>query len=233
VLFSFTDAAFNVPPACSVVFEKEWAPKTGSTAFVVDLPEEAGILWGMRLAELGYRPVPLYNALPFAIGDKPEIPTSRPISTVHVEPILGALVRESSTLDKLELSLTAPPAFLLDSDRRIAKTDIVPGVFDNRSVCFTTDFPSAAFLIEHGINKVVIVQETTKFAPDLTPVLIAWQRGGIKICRKLYEDLEPPAAVLVQKQSFLSWIWFRVTVALGFHRDELGVFGEIVPASSG
>jgi hypothetical protein len=48
-----------VPPACSVVFEKEWAPKTGSTAFVVDLPEEAGILWGMRLAELGYRPVPL------------------------------------------------------------------------------------------------------------------------------------------------------------------------------
>jgi hypothetical protein len=131
------------------------------------------------------------------------------------------------------LSLTAPPAFLLDSDRRIAKTDIVPGVFDNRSVCFTTDFPSAAFLIEHGINKVVIVQGTTKFAPDLTPVLITWQRGGIKIFRKLYEDLESPAAVLVQKPSFLSWIWFRLTVALGFHRGELGVFGEIVPASSG
>ena len=233
VLFSFTDAICTVPPTRSVVFQKEWVPKTSSTAFVVDLPEEAGILWGMRMAEFGYRPVPLYNALPFAISDKLETPTSRPISTVHVEPILGAVVRESSTLHKLKLPLNSPLAFLLDSDRRIAKTDIVPGVFDNRSVCFTTDFPSAAFLIEHGVNSVVVVQETATFAPDLLPVLIAWQQGGIKVFRKLYQDTEPPAAVVVQKPSFLSRIWFRLSVALGFHRGELGAFGEIVPASSG
>ena len=233
VLFSFTDAAFNVPPTRSIVFRKEWVKQLGSTAFVVDLPEEAGILWGIRLAELGYRPVPLYNALPFAIGDKLETASWRPTSTVHVEPILGALVRESTTLAKLELPLTAPPAFLLDSDRRMAKTDIVPGVFDNRSVCFITDFPSSAFLLEHGINNIVVVQETTKFAPDLLPVLNGWQQAGIKMFRKLYQNLESPAAVLVQKPSFLSWIWLRLTVALGFHRGELGAFGQIVPASSG
>jgi hypothetical protein len=233
VLFSFTDAVYSVPPARSVVFQKEWVPKTGSTAFVVDLPEDAGILWGLRLAELGYRPVPLYNALPFAIGDKLEMPSSRPISTVHVEAILGALVRESSTLDRLDLPLTAPPAFLLDSDRRIAKTDIVAGVFDNRSVCFMTDFPSAAFLVEHGIESVVVVQETTKFAPDLLPVIIAWQQAGINIFRKLYLDAQSPAAVAVRKTSFLSRLWFRLSVALGFHRNELGAFGEIVPTSSG
>jgi hypothetical protein len=233
VLFSFTDAIYSVPPTRSFVLQKEWVPKTGSTAFVVDLPEEAGILWGIRMAELGYRPVPLYNALPFAIGDKLGTPSSRPTSTVHVEPILGALVRESTTLGKLKLPLNSPPAFLLDSDRRTAKTDILPGVFDNRSVCFITDFPSAAFLIEHGINKVVVVQGITKFPPDLTPVLIAWQQGGIKIFRKLYQDTEPPAAVVVEKPSFLSRIWFRLSVALGFHRGELGAFGEIVPASSG
>src|SRR5438874_4838419 len=134
------------------------------------------------MAELWYLPVPLYNALPFAIGDKLGNPSSRLTSTVHVEPILGALVRESTTLGKLKLPLNSPPAFLLDSDRRIAKTDIVPGIFDNRSVCFITDFLSAAFLIEHGINMVVVVQATTNLAHYLTAVLIAWQQLGMCIC---------------------------------------------------
>ena len=42
-----------------------WAPRAdGSAVIVVDLPGAAGVAVGMALAEIGYRPVPLYNACP-------------------------------------------------------------------------------------------------------------------------------------------------------------------------
>lgn len=227
------DGAFDVRSVGSVLFDREWVPKPASTAVVIDLPGEEGVMWGLKLAGLGYRPVPLYNALPFAIGEKMSAATSRPAATVHVEPILAALVREAVNLETLQLPTNAPPAFLLDADRRLARTDIRPGIFDNRSVCFTTDFPSASFLLEHGIHSVAVVQESTKFAPDLLPTLVAWQQSGIEIQRKVYRNSEPLERVTVKKASFLSWIWFRLTVTLGFHKGELGAFGEIVPASSG
>jgi len=227
------DGVFVVRSAESVVFDGEWVPTPGSTAIVIDLPGEEGVMWGLRLATLGYRPVPLYNALPFAIGDKMTSPSSRPATTVYVEHILAALVREATNLEKLHLRMTAPPAFLLDADRRLARTDIRPGIFDNRSVCFTTDFPSATFLLEHGVRSVTVVQECTTFAADLLPTLVAWQQGGIEIQRKRYRNSQPLERVAVKKASFLSWAWFRLTVALGFHKGELGAFGDIVPASSG
>ena len=233
VLFSFMDGVFDVRSVGSIVFDREWVPKPGSTAIVIDLPGEEGVMWGLKLAGLGYRPVPLYNALPFAIGDKMISPSSRPATTVHVEAILAALVREAVNLEKLRLLPSAPPAFLLDADRRLARTEIRPGIFDNRSVCFTTDFPSASFLLEHGIRSVTVVQEGTKFAPDLLPTLVAWQHGGIEIQRKRYRNPQPLEPVVVKKASFLNWLWFRLTVALGFYKGELGALGEIVPASSG
>jgi hypothetical protein len=227
------DGVFEVRSAISIVFDGEWVPTPDSTAIVVDLPGEEGVIWGLRLATLGYRPVPIYNALPFAIGDKMISPTSRPATTVYVEQVLTALVREAPNLEKLHLRMNAPPAFLLDADRRLARADIRPGIFDNRSVCFTTDFPSASFLLEQGIRSVAVVQEGTRFAPDLLPTLVAWQQGGIEIRRKRYRNSQPLERVVVKKPSFLSWAWFRLTIALGFHKGELGAFGEIVPASSG
>jgi len=191
VLFSFMDGVFDVRSVGSVLFDRDWVPKPTSAAIVVDLPGEEGVRWGLKLAGLGYRPVPLYNALPFSIGDKLSTPSSRPTTTVHVEPILAALVRETVNLAKLQLPTNSPPAFLLDADRRLARTDIRPGVFDNRSVCVTTDFPSASFLRENGIYRVVVVQESTKFAPDLLSTLVAWQQGGIEIQRKVYRNSEP------------------------------------------
>lgn len=233
VLFSFADSVFDVPSVRSVLFDDKWVPTPGSTAIVIDLPGEEGVMWGLKLAGLGYRPVPLYNALPFAIGDKMVLPSSRPTTTVHVQEVLTALVRETSNLEKRHLRTNAPPVFLLDGDRRLARTDVRPGIFDNRSVCFTTDFPSASFLLEHDIRSVAVVQEGTKFAPDLLQILVAWQQGGIQIQRKRYRNSQPVERVVVKKASFLSWAWFRLTVALGFHKGELGAFGEVVPASSG
>ena len=233
VLFSFTDAGFQAPPGRSVRLETNWIPAPGSTALLLDLPEDDGVLCSLLLARIGYRPVPLYNALPFPPYDKMTAPNSRPASTVHVEPILAALVGEASALQQISLLPDAPPVFLLDAARRVARTELRPGVFDNRSVCFITDFPSAQFLLNHGIRSVIVVQETSEFARDLVETLLSWQNGGIQILRKKRGDTEMPVAVVVKLPSFLNSAWFRLTTALGLRKGELGGYGGIVPPSSG
>jgi hypothetical protein len=233
ILFSVADGVFEAGPIHSVHFEADWAPVTGPAAIVLDLPRDDGVRWSVKLAGMGYRPVPLYNALPFPVSEKMTVPTSRPISAVQVEPILAALVREASVLEQVHLASDAPPVFLLDADRRLARTNLTPGVFDNRSVCFSTDFPSAEFLLNHGIRSVVIVHENTNFARDLQEILVSWQRGGVQVLRKRRGDTGPPTPVVVKQSSFLSTIWFRLAVALGLHKSELGGFGGIVPSSSG
>ena len=91
---------------------------------------------------------------------------------MNVRPILYALADGAPELAKAPLAPDSPPAFLLDSSRRGLG---VPseGVFDNRSICFPTDFPSAAFLANNGIRGAVIVQQTTDPPqPDLNPTLV-------------------------------------------------------------
>jgi hypothetical protein len=53
-------------------------------------------------------------------------------------------------------------------------------MFDNRTVAFPTDFPSAARLEEAGVEAVVLVQEGDH-APrsDLAQTLAVWQRAGV------------------------------------------------------
>jgi len=49
---------------------------------------------------------------------------------------------------------------------------MLPDEFDNRSVCFTTDFPSANFLSAQRVGGVVLVQQTgTRPQLDLAHVL--------------------------------------------------------------
>ena len=105
---------------------------------------------GLALAEIGYRPVPLFNACPppwdaSGIGLAPAV--------VDVDAILAALVRGAERLRMLALAVDAPPAFLVDADRQTPRIPFRPGVFDNRSVLFPTDFPSATFLASQGYNR--------------------------------------------------------------------------------
>jgi hypothetical protein len=56
------------------------------------------------------------------------------------------------------------------------------GQFDNRSLAFETDFPSAAALVSAGINQVVLVQAlNSQPAWDLTVTLARWQDAGVRI----------------------------------------------------
>lgn len=237
VLFSFVDAKLEIPPARTISFRSEWVPAPGAAAIILDLPGEEGVLWALKLAPLGYRPVPLYNALPFPPGEMPYAHPLRPPSVVDVESILAAILDRTPVLEKVSLPVNAPPVFMLDAGRGLARTHVKPDtgsdIFDNRSVCFITDFPSAEFLLQNGIKSVVVVQEHSEFARDLIEILISWQAHGIQILKKFQLSEDLPVSVSVKRPSFVSTIWFRLSVALGLRRSKLGGFGGIVPGSSG
>jgi hypothetical protein len=231
VVFAFMDGVFSGRTARNMRFKDEWVPRAGTTALVIDLPCEDGVLWGIHLAALGYRPVPLYNALPFPMNEKMSPPALKSVSTVNVAPILAALHEGASALARVNLAIEAPPAFLLDSDRTIARADIVPGIFDNRSVCFPTDFPSSTFLVTHGIRDVIVVSNNSKISEDLKEILFSWQRDGIRLLAR-YRDNDP-VPLQVKQASFVRILWRRLTIALGLRRGELGGFGRVVSSSSG
>ncbi len=140
-------------------------------AIVVDLPSDQAIWAGLGLAGLGFQPTPLFNAMP------------HPDGLVDLESILDALVDGAQVL--ASRSAHGLPAFLLDADRA---PRVRPGVgtrpYDNRSVVRDTDFPSPAVLRQHGVRRVLLIQPTPgRPAPDLEPVLLAWQRSGLELWR--------------------------------------------------
>lgn len=232
VLFSFMDSRFDVRQPAVTQFNTDWAPSPGQAVIIVDLPGEEGVLWGVQLARLGYQPIPLYNALPFPPSEK-MYPATRPECTVDVVPILTALYRETAALKEIRMAADAPPAFLLDSDRRFARKDPEPGIFDNRSVCFSTDFPSAEFLSSRQITQAIVFQRGSRVAGDLLLVLLDWQKAGIQLLRKDPMDAGPPKPVVVEPPSILRRLWYRISVALTLRRGELGGFGSIVESASG
>lgn len=160
------------------------------TAIVIDLPDVTAVDTAMQLANLGYRPVPLYNCA--------NSESSRII--VPVEPIISALAYNAPLLSTFTIPLHAPPAFMLDSQR---DTGIAPKPldFDNRWVVFPQDFPSATFLQSNGIRRVLILQSKRKslmgaVAPelqaDLYRVAQRWHHGGLEVMVRQTADVQAP-----------------------------------------
>ena len=151
---------------------------------VLDLPGAEGVTAGLALARRGYRPVPLYNALPRPTPHNPG-PTgsAAPRAAVDMTPVLAALRAGSAELGALNLPAGAPPVFLLDSRRGGDGRKLSPGEFDNRSVSLTTDFPSANFLLAHGLTRAFVVKTDTGPESDLAHTLRRWREGGLTLHR--------------------------------------------------
>jgi hypothetical protein len=237
VLFSFmSEMSFNMlgdtPPPD---WDLTWLPPAdGSTLLIFDLPGDEAAAGCLGLARFGYRPVPIYNAIPWEPGSSESLETG-PASVVDVVPIVQTLRRVTPLLATENLVNVAPPAFLMDASRRIGSRSANPGCFDNRSVSFPTDFPSANFLLAHGVRCVVLAQRfLDQPQSDLAHTLRAWQDAGIAIKLKLMEKSGPAQPIQVTTPSWFGSCFYRALEMMGFRRSVLGGFGGLLPeASSG
>jgi hypothetical protein len=187
------------------------------TAAVVDLAGVEGVAVALALADLGFRPVPLYNALP------------SPQSVVPMYDVVRAIAAGAEPLVRRSLAPRAPPAFLLDA-RRAGSGDVArAGQFDNRSLAFETDFPSAATLQQAGIVDVVLIQSGTDTpASDLAVTLANWQAAGIPIRLLRADSPSAPVPITVHSVGFFGRLyqWVRRTSLRGNAHQG---FGKVVP----
>jgi hypothetical protein len=235
-------ASMDEPPLLELPLEvegsREWIPRPAEhAALVFDLPGAEGVKWGLVAAQLGYRPVPLYNALPLPIVSPEErkkyydgqLPN---VVVVDMRPILAGLWQAAAEIEKLSLASDAPPAFLLDANRRTAGIAITPGTFDNRSISFTTDFPSADFLRTHQIRKAIFVQATgSRPQSDLNQTLFDWQKNGLPIERKSLDETGAPISCRIKPSSRFGALWLQLLARFSLRRNSFGGFGDMVPES--
>jgi hypothetical protein len=235
VLFAYTDSPLAELPVTETTGDLSWCPEPSErAALVLDLPGAEGVLNGVALATRGYRPVPLYNAVPLPFGE-PNIDsrTGRAIAAVDVAPIISALRKNTESLAALKIPTDAPPVFLLDANRSGGGRNMEPDEFDNRSVSFTTDFPSANFFLSRGIERVILVQRTRiDPRPDLAHSLKRWQDAGFILERKQMDSPNPLERFEGPRPTWYGAMFQRVLLSLGLRRAGSGGFGAWVPESS-
>ena len=216
-------------------------PATSDTLLVADLPGARGVSLGLRLAQKGYRPIPLYNALP-----RPELPDSPELlqaifsaqlihgtqEVVDVKPLIRALRLATDELRKIRIPANAPPVFLLDSRRRGVGQPVRIGTFDNRSVTSANDYPSADYLKGRGVRTVVVVQEWQKPEIDLVLVLREWEAGGLNVAYQSAGLKWDPRPLRLPTPSMLRKLWFWVQSTFALHRNTVGGYGSFKHASS-
>jgi hypothetical protein len=235
VLFAHLDSALAHIPVTETASDVTWAPAPGNkVALVLDLPGPEGVLIGVALAAQGYRPVPLYNAVPLPHGYTSLNPvTGREVAAINVQPILSALKTGAEQLANVSLPFDAPPVFLLDANRSGKGRKMEADEFDNRSISFTTDFPSANFMLSQGIQHVILIQrDRTEPQSDLAHTLRRWQDAGLVLKRKRLELPEPPETFKIARPSWYGAMFQRALAVMGFHRAENGGFGGWMPGSS-
>lgn len=139
------------------------------TAIIVNLPGTESIKEGIALAKIGFRPIPLYNGTNEQQGAMP---------TTNNHAVQSGLIYGAIALQKRRISNTAPPAFLLDSNRT-NKFKMNQSVFDNSWDIYDQDFPSAEYLLKNGIKKIIIIGGSIQ--RDLSKILYKFQKKGITI----------------------------------------------------
>jgi hypothetical protein len=233
VLFSWLDEGVNLPTVPPLICDLDWLKELPSQpALILDMPGAESVLLGMMLANRGFRPVPLYNSVPWM--SRADRDTNEVLhAVIDVWPIVAAIREGTMTLDGLNLRSDAPPAFLLDANRRGPTYLGMHAEYDNRSISFTTDFPSANFLEANGIRSVVLVQRLGEQPQtDLSHTLRRWQEEGLAVYVKQLELAEPIKRIEVTKPSQFGDLWYRALALLGLRKHPLGGYGGLLSDGS-
>lgn len=222
-----------VPPAFPPTYQAAWAaPADGRTVLVIDLPGRASVWLAEKLAAKGYRPVPLFNAIPFGRGSG----LLSGDAVCDLWPVVAAIAAATPAIAAARLPAVAPPAFLLDADRRTGTgRSPAPGMYDNRSVSLPTDFPSANLLLSRGVTSALLVQaRDLEPQPDLAHTLLRWQQAGIEIRAVMVagDAASAPVAITVSRPRWYRMAWQRLLATAGLRRSPLGGFGGLLPLAS-
>jgi hypothetical protein len=186
------------------------------TALVVELSGAEAVAAGVAAAELGFAPIPLFNARPGPPGGRsfpfpfdgllapqardPEHPGRSlpiPIAAVDVRTTVRALVALAPRLQGggvrgRGLPRDAAPAFLVDAHRHHSRGPLLTGRFDNRSAHGAADLPSAQRMREGGIGRVVVILRQRRPGWDLLATLSQWRAAGISLSlARLDRDAAP------------------------------------------
>jgi hypothetical protein len=206
------------PPPPPEYPDTGWAPAAdGRTVIIVDVPDGDAVAAGLALAARGFRPVPLFNG------------SAALRMVVDVTRLATCLASGAEVLRGLHLDPSAPPAFLLDSLRRLDTTRASPGRFDNRWVTFPQDFPSARKLAASGVTAVVLFASSVQ--SDLAHVLLRYQEAGLALTQVEPQGLKA-SPLTVAKPSRFRAIGYRAAVLVGLYRNPAGGFGGKVPEPS-
>ena len=208
-------------------------------AVILDLPGDQAVQLSLALASRGFRPVPLIDGSP-----GPQIPSiflslnvARPTGPADIAVDMSQTLRwlciGAVQLNGLNISANANPVFLLDALRIGSGQNLGPEVFDNRWKTFPQDFPSARFLLEHGIRRIFLIQDrVAQPAEDLAHVLLRWQLEGLAIFAASAAAVDVPTLISVRRPSQFRALWYRALALLGLRRASAGGFGAW-PHSSG
>ncbi|MEM6505909.1 MAG: hypothetical protein AAF711_10635 [Planctomycetota bacterium] len=198
---------------------------TGGTAVIIDLSPAQSVHLGARLALEGYQPVPLFNAVP--------APDRKTRAAIKLDPVIESLTAYADDMAEIRIADDAPPAFMLTNNRKGGRRTPKPGEFDNRWVVFPQDFPSGGYLIEKGVNRVVVIQENRGTpAEDLLHVLYGWQKAGVEVSRLAYQSESSPVRLTVSKPFGFGSLLRRTLVMMGLRHNAAGGFGSMVPEPS-
>ena len=129
---------------------------------------------------------------------------------IDVKPIISLVWHNSAWLNGLKLPIDAPPAFLLDSKRFPVFLTQPSRYFDNRWLIFPEDFPSAEFLKERGLSRVIIIQPHKSPRLDLRQVVLTWQEQGLALQFLRFPPREPAVAYVIKKLSFLDRLYLAL-----------------------
>ena len=138
-------------------------------AIFVDLPGNESIEFGISLANIGYRPIPLFNGT-----DGPQNSHSI-IDTYKIE---SYLINGAEKLKNIHLDKNANPAFLLDS-YRTNRYRTKESIFDNSWDLYKQDIPTVEYFKQNGINKIIVIGDCIQ--RDLKKILMQFQATGIEI----------------------------------------------------
>lgn len=149
-----------------VIFLEKYQP---DTAIFIDLPGKESIELGIALADMGYRPIPIFNGTDEQQGSQ---------ATTNTYLIESCLINGSEKLKNIKLEDNANPAFLLDRDRT-NRYRAKESIFDNSWDIYKQDLPTAEYFKQNSITKIIVVGDTIQ--QDLKKIFLKFQEKEIEI----------------------------------------------------